>query len=108
MSAHMPGKGPWRVQNVVWLQNGTLHETYPKNDKGAEYLLNVGNDYDHVAICYGEANARLIAAAPLMKDELAAFVADAETTADYLANREYRARVKRARAILRDVEGESK
>jgi hypothetical protein len=66
MTTHTPP--PWEVQEVVWLQDGSLlsDEEY-HNDEGADYLVAVGTDDVYVALCWGDENARLIAVAPEMR-----------------------------------------
>lgn len=74
MAEHTPG--PWQVEDVLWLQDGRLltDEEFGGQDKGADYLVSVGTDWDHVALCYGDENARLIAAAPELRKALSSLL----------------------------------
>jgi hypothetical protein len=99
MTAYTPG--PWNVEGTLWLQDGKLHEEYPDNDRGAEYLVNVGTDDAYIAICYGEENARLIAAAPELLEaleELCRYLANDERYYQHQVVQEARAAIAKARA----------
>jgi hypothetical protein len=63
----------WQVSGTSWLQEGKLFDDCPDNDEGADYLVNVDANDGPVALCYDDDIAKLVVAAPKLRDALKPF-----------------------------------
>lgn len=97
-----------RIRNAAGAPARVAHTPGPwDHSKDAVFVVD-GKEYDDVALCVGDnaqANARLIAAAPELLEQLVAFCDLAEQWFGGNVPEEWRGRIECAKAAIRKAEG---